>query len=162
MAASIICTVLAALDICSYRPAFLLYIYGLSVAAVKFCGKTRAFKGIIASLFNLIFFAIFFVDMAIGKVLVPPLEGFGFIFLVWLYLIIESALATSDWAKNKLSFNKGLSATLTSFPVVGAVSSGLYLVGLPEWIPMAVLEVQAVVMFYEITQYKEESVSSDS
>lgn len=160
LAASIICTVLAAFDICSYRLTFLLYIYGVSVAAVKFCGKTRALKGFIASCFNLIFFAIFFVDMAIDKVLVPPLEGFGFIYFVWLYLILESALTVSDWAKNKLSFNKGMLSALTSFPVVGAVSSGLYLAGIPEWIPMAALEIQCIIMFLEIMRYNGKSVNS--
>ena len=150
LAASIICTVIAAFDICSYCLAFLLYIYGLSLASVKFCSKTRAFKGFIASSFNLIFFAIFFVDMAIDKVLVPQLEGFALIFFVWEYFIIEAALIVSDWAKMKIRFSKRILATLISFPVVTAVSSGLYLAGLPEWIPMATLEIQSIVMFREI------------
>lgn len=162
LAASIICTALAALDICSYRLAFLLYIYGLSLAAVKFCGKTRAFKGFIASCFNLMFFAMFFVDMAIDKVLVPPFNGFGLIFFVWLYVIVESALAVSDWVKNKLSFDKGMFAALISFPIVGAVSSGLYLAGLPEWIPMAIMEAQSIVMFWKILWYNGKAANSHS
>lgn len=150
LAASIICTVLSAFGICSHRIAFLLYIYGLSLASVKFCSTTRAFKGFIASSFNLIFFAIFFVDMAIDKVLVPQLEGFALIFFVWEYFIIEAALIVSDWAKKRIRFSKRILATLISFPVVAAVSSGLYLAGLPEWIPMATLEIQSIVMFREI------------
>lgn len=162
LAASIICTALAAFDICSYRLAFLLYIYGLSLAAVQFCGKTRAFKGFIASCFNLIFFAMFFVDMAIDKVLVPPFNGFGLIYFVWLYVIVESALTVSDWAKNRVNFNKGMLTALISFPIVGAVSSGLYLAGLPEWIPMAIMEAQSIVMFWKIMRYNGKSANLQS
>lgn len=162
LVASIICTVLAAFDICSYRLAFLLYIYGVSIAAVKFCGKTGAPKGFIASCFSLLFFAIFFVDMAIDKVMVPQLEGFALIFFVWEYFIIEAALIVSDWVKKKPGFSKRMLAALISFPVIAAVSSELYLADLPIWIPMATLELQCVIMFREILRYDGKSVNSHS